>query len=219
MTPSARIPTWLRVAAVAIVGQDVAALLTSPITGVSIAWLLIGVFLAWFLLRGSRVAWVLAALSAAAQISAPLTLNGSAWLAVTAIIVLACLLAPSSRNAVWSERQWPVSDLRDSEWAVFGWLAHQADKLATRGATPGRGKVLLVLALCIAVLYPLVGALSNFHEGSAHGSVIVDVLWRVVWIGFSLLELALILLLIATVSRYGSRLTRGRKSSAARSKT
>jgi hypothetical protein len=234
MTHTARTPTWLRIAAAVIVAQDVVALLVSSITGVGVAWVAVGVLLAWFLLRGSRVAWVFAVFSAAAQLSAPLTLNGPVWLAVTAMIVLACLLAPSSRSFVWADGQRPASGpWRSAAQRIYRRFLALAYNLAVRVPLlgggpanekegvprPSRGKLILTLALSVVVLYPLVGALSNFHDGSARGSIIVDVLWRVVWIGFTFLRLALIILLVAAASHYASKVTQGRKSSTARSKT
>jgi hypothetical protein len=54
------------------------------------------ILVAWFLLRGSRVAWVIAVFSAAAQLAAPVAMSQPVWFGVAGAILLACLLVPTS---------------------------------------------------------------------------------------------------------------------------
>ncbi|HKB50386.1 MAG TPA: hypothetical protein VKC63_03025 [Solirubrobacterales bacterium] len=210
-------PAWLWIAAAAMVAQDLAAFIVSPITALSAGLLCVTVLLAWLLLRGSRVAWVLSVFSAAAQLAAPLTLNQPLWLAGPAVIFLACLLVPSSRAFVWGERQQQASGswrsatqrMHDRLLALAYGLVARVPGFGGRSAKeievadrPNRGKLIALLAVCVALLYPLIGAFYDFHHGSGQGSVVVDVLWRVVWVGYSFARLALIVLLAMAAYRY-----------------
>jgi hypothetical protein len=73
---------------------------------------------------------------------------------------------------------------------------------AGSGKPVSRGRLIVLLAVGVALLYPLVGALYDFHHGAASGSLIVDIIWRVVWIGFTLVRLGLIVLLVMAGHHY-----------------
>jgi hypothetical protein len=208
------------------VGQDLVAFILFPITALSAVSVGITVLLAWFLLRGSRVAWVLAVLLAAAQLAGPLTQNQPMWVAGIAAIFLACLLAPPLRAFVWTEGQrrarasglWlsATQRLYDRLMArVYGWVARVSEPggrpaKENEAADKPRGKLIVLLVVCVLILDPLVGMLYDFHHGSRRGSVIVDVLWRVVWIGYTFVRLALIVLLAMAAYRYLNRMVRRR---------
>lgn len=211
MTHTERIPAWLRIAAAMMVGEHLAVFITRPITALSAVSLGVTVLLAWFLLQGSRVAWVLAFLSAIAGLTAPFTLDQPVWLVVTGVIILGCLLASSSREFVWAEsRRRPSGSWRSAAKradnrilaVAYAWLARMATPGGWSSRKEGHGKLIAVLAVCVVLLVPVVGAVYQLHHGSGRGSVFVDVLWRVVWIGSSLARVALIALLAMAAYNY-----------------
>jgi hypothetical protein len=97
-----RTPTWLRIAAAMMAAEHLALFISPPVNALSGVSLVGALLVAWFLLRGSRVAWVLAIFWAASDLLAPFMTSEPVWLAGTAAIVLACLLTPPARGFVWA---------------------------------------------------------------------------------------------------------------------
>jgi hypothetical protein len=219
MTHTARTPVWLRIAAAAMVAQDLTAFILYPITALSAVLLGVTVLLAWLLLRGSRVAWMLSVFSAATQLIAPLTMNQPIWFAGVAAVLLACLLAPPSRAFVWERQERTGGSWRSTAQQMYGkfltfiygliarvpWPGEGSANEEGTVDRPGHGKLIGLLVICVVILVPLDNALHNFHQGSGSGSVIVDVLWRVVSVGDGLAQLALIALLVMAAYRYVTR--------------
>jgi len=58
------------------------------------------------------------------------------------------------------------------------------------------GWLIFYLALLVAVLVFVVGAVAEWHDGAGQGSIYVDVLWRVTWITFTVLKTTLIVLVV-----------------------
>jgi hypothetical protein len=207
MTHIAR-TAWLRIAAAVLVGQQLAWFLLRPITVLGSVSLGLVVLLACLLLLGSRVAWVLAGFLAVSQLTAPFTLGEPIWFAALAAVVLAGLLAPSSWAFIWTERKRRASGLswRKKSDRMYGRLLALADSTLRR-LPPwiSRGKLIVLLVVGVLIARPLVGALYDFHHGSARGNLLIDVVWRVVWIGYSLAELAAIVLVVMTAYRYLTR--------------
>jgi hypothetical protein len=96
-----QVPKWLVVAAVVMVGARAVSLIVAQDAVPKAISLAAAVIVAAFLLRGSRVAWVLALVASISLLTGPVVLDLSWWLAGTAVIVIAGLLAPSSRIYVW----------------------------------------------------------------------------------------------------------------------
>jgi drug/metabolite transporter (DMT)-like permease len=92
----------LRVAAAVMLGGQLAWFITHPSISGAAVLLAVGI-LAWLLLRGSRIAWVLAVFSGAVQTVGPLAFGQPIWFAASGMILLVCLLHPSSRAIVWTE--------------------------------------------------------------------------------------------------------------------
>ena len=167
MTNIARTPVWIRIAAAVMVGEGLGWLVLHPTIALGAVSLGVVVLLAWFLLRGSRVAWVLAVFWAATQLAAPFTMNQPVWLVGTAAIVLACLLAPPSYTFIWTERRSRAKvPWRSDAQRSYGRILDLAFDSAARVARLGRGKLIGVLAVCVLILVPLDGALYNLHHGS-----------------------------------------------------
>jgi hypothetical protein len=93
----------LLVAATVMVCGQLAWFITHPSMSGTAVLLVVGI-LAWLLLRGSRVVWVLAVVSGATQLVGPLAFGQPVWFAASGAILLVCLLHPSSRALVWAER-------------------------------------------------------------------------------------------------------------------
>lgn len=68
------------------------------------------------------------------------------------------------------------------------------------------GKWIGILVLAVVILVPLVGVLYDFHHGSGSDSLLVDITWRVVWIGYTIVRLALIVLLVMAAYRLVKRI-------------
>jgi hypothetical protein len=101
MTQIQRAPVWIQIAAAVTAAEHLALFVSPPVTALSGVSLVGGLLVAWFLLRGSKVAWAVAVFWAASDLLAPFTMNQPIWLAGTAAIVLICLLAPPARGFVW----------------------------------------------------------------------------------------------------------------------
>ena len=206
MTQDKRPPVWLSIGATAMVAQDLTFFIINPITAFSTIALTFAVLLAWLLLRGSRVAWVFAVFSAAAQLVAPLTMAQSVWLAGTGAILLACLLAPSSRTFIWAKRtQKTQHPWHAAMERLYGRFLATAYALITRIPwvdKAGRGMLIGLLAACVVVLLPLDGTLRNLHHGSGSGSAFVDVFYRIVSFADGLAQVALVIAVVMAIHHY-----------------
>lgn len=212
MTGKTRAPLWLRAATTVVVVESIAQFVFFPAAVLGAVTLSASILVAYFLLRGSRVAWVIIVFSATAQVAAPVATSQPVWYGVAGAILLACLLVPTSRRYVWAERprqrrptgQRAYARLIDSAYTLVGRLPGMGtalrDDVAAKFPSP-RGLVLLLI-VWILVFLPLVGALNNLRHGSAQGNELVDVLWHVLWIVWNLVLFSLIaLLVIAHTSR------------------
>jgi hypothetical protein len=206
---------WLRIAAAVLIGEQLAWFVLHPITALGSVFLGLVVLLVWQLLLGSRIAWVIAAFLAVGQLTAPLTLGGSVWSAALAALVLTCLLIPSSRAFVWAEKLQMSRDSNSPRSAVqriYRRLLALVYRWVPRLVKSFHGKFTLLLVACVLVLRPLVGALEDFHHGSGHGSVLVDVLSGAVSLCYSLAELAAIVLVAMAAYHYLKKRYGGGKS-------
>jgi len=62
--------------------------------------------------------------------------------------------------------------------------------------------LLAAVAIVTVVLLFLLGAVTEWQNGAGRGSVGVDILWRVVWVLYTLAKLILIAVLIATIRQW-----------------
>jgi hypothetical protein len=206
--PQTARPAWLSTAAAVLAGGQFAWFVLHPITVLGAISLGVVVLLAWLLLRGSRVAWVLAILVAASQLTTLLTLGESVWFAAPGAATLLCLLVPSSRAFVWEGKQRETRNVNSSGsvtqrmYDKFLSVVYGLLERAPAIERPIRGKYIILLIIGLLIAAPLVGALDNFHHGSARGNVLIDILWRVVWISFSLAQLAAIILIVIAGARF-----------------
>lgn len=97
-------PPWVRFAAILLFAERVALFAIRPSGVVGVVSLLAVVVVIWFLLEGSRIAWVISICWAATQVPAPFTYDAPGWVLVSATVVLISLLTNQSRAFVWTER-------------------------------------------------------------------------------------------------------------------
>jgi hypothetical protein len=223
MTNTFRLPAWLWIAVAVLVVERAVLLTLPPVTVLSAVVLAFSALIVWLLLRGSRVAWIVAVFSSAAQLTAPFTSGQPVWVTVPAAIILVCLLAPASREYIWAASQ--QRKLRRQGRSVqesysklrslpYGWAARlpALERQAAEGPR-NRGKLILLLSISIFIAAPLVGVLYRFHHGAGSGSLIVDVLWHVIWIVYSLTLFALIGLLMLAAYSHATGLKREKEAS------
>lgn len=210
MSHGKRAPLLLLVAVIGMVAQDLVVYAVHPITALSTASLGLGVLLAWFLLRSSRVAWVLVVLTLVAQVTGPLTVNQPIWLAGSGAVLLVLLLSPPTWRFVWKEKAQTVSqswhEIADRlSGGLWGAIVRAATRLSEVVGLPTRGVVIGVLAVCVFILLPLDGVLRHLHEGAESGSVIVDVLYRIVSIADGLAQIALVAAVIMAIYHFATK--------------
>jgi uncharacterized membrane protein len=67
------------------------------------------------------------------------------------------------------------------------------------------GWLIFYLALVVAVLLIVASVIYAWHHGSGQGNVLVDVVWRITWVTFSVLKVTLIVLLVIWGARWFGR--------------
>jgi hypothetical protein len=98
-------PKWLVCAAVAVIVEALLLAVATP-GFISVAAVGVTVIFALLMLKGSRLAWVLAALSAVGQLVESVVAGDNSWVAPTLSCIAAiCLLAPPSFRYIWGPRQ------------------------------------------------------------------------------------------------------------------
>jgi hypothetical protein len=178
-------PRWLIAAATATVAESVALFAVGPIT-VSRGLLGPGlaVIIAWFLLRGNRIAWIFTVFGAVLQIPFVFANNEPLWLLGISVIALYGLLVQSSRKFVWRKRSprpfgSPLATLQrfagqvraGGYWAMMRLAGEISNERIVTKKLIGR------LGVCVGLLFLAEGTLTLWHNHSGRSSVIVTVLW------------------------------------------
>lgn len=219
MTHMARAPIWLWVAAATLVGLEFIGLLFRPVTAFGMASFAGIVLLAWLLLRGSRVIWVLAVAATAAELVLSLIVEEPLWLGGIAGIRLGCLLAPSSRAFVWAaqsqRRGRPAGDGQAptekgpptvAPVSLAAFFVHlEGLERAGRDLVKRKtydNKLFGWLAASVVLLMAGIGALYALDEGVGQDSVVVDVLWSVFSAIYKIVLLTFVALVVVRVYRY-----------------
>jgi hypothetical protein len=63
-------------------------------------------------------------------------------------------------------------------------------------------RVIWRLIVAFLILVPVVGRFSDYREGAGHGKLLIEVVWRLVWISYNLLQVAIVALLLLAIYRY-----------------
>lgn len=175
------------------------------------------VMLAWlfFLLKGVRWVWIVAVgLSILAFV--PDVISGSlGWQGVAlGLVSPVLLLLPVTRRYFVDHGGGALSPGRGSAKSLrqrtLGVAAGKIQQLAARAAADpnapiANGWFVFYLALVVVVLGIVESVVYSWHHGSGHGNVFVDVLWHVTRVVDSVLQLALIVLLVIWGSRWFGR--------------
>ena len=203
MTRMGRAPAWLWIAAATLIAHGVEALLRHPSGVIWIVSLCVAVVLSWLLLHASRTAWVLILVVSVSQLITPFATDGPLWIVALAAVRLVCLLAPSSRDFIWSVRESIEPSSRErvtpSRWHSISLLAlTPSTELGTVGDLVKQkaldNKFLVRLAIVVVVLMLTLTPLYEAQQGFGRDSVVVDVVWIVAWVSFNFAFLALIVL-------------------------
>lgn len=180
---------YLVVASTAALAQSLIPMFAGPsvpkVAGISVAVLLV-----WFLLRGSRIAWVILLVGAVVDVVASLA-SGRGYGTLICGTVMACgLLAPASARYIWHRPcytySWkeklgqlrPIKKIQDAALRalvqIAGWESVRQDKQDREE----RRYSTLVWRLGIAwvVLLLLGGGINNWQHGSGRNSTLVIVL-------------------------------------------
>jgi hypothetical protein len=218
----AQSPLPLRVFSVVFLGELILTFLLGHLfrhVALGLFALAFGAAIAWYVPRGSRVAWSLVLFSVILTLVVHPFLGGSPWWGyITGVVYAISLCLPVSLRFVWVPGSAPPKfapgsasigrhrahfRFIDSAYALAerlrGLRTALADEAAAR--SPGFGNLVVLLVVWVVVFFPLVGTLDNLRHGSARGNEAVDVLWHVSWIAWNLVLFALIALLVIARSR------------------
>lgn len=198
-------PIWLWAFAVLTVGQAIVATIGRGPLSPFLFFLGFEFIFVWLVLRGVRVVWCFAVLGEAVGVIGP-AWGEPAWAAALSALGLALLFVPASRTYVWQE-----SRLRRQVAIVEAGAYGLATRVATGllweemwewvGTRAVNWRFIGKVALFYVLTIPLVSLLAGAREGSGHESLVIAVLWRVVWIPHNLALLTLFFLFIAAVIR------------------
>jgi hypothetical protein len=91
-------------------------------------------------------------------------------------------------------------------WA-YAWMYAQGSNFWERLTSPGQvpfvnARVIWRLIIAFLILVPLIGRFSDYREGAGHDSLFIQVVWRVVWVSYNLLQVAIVALLLLAIYRY-----------------
>lgn len=211
-----KIPLSLVGASAVILGEAIVRFATSPMHPLNALSIAIAVLLAGFLARGSRIAWLIAALGAATGFAAPVAWHESWWVLLPSVVIGICLIAPASMDFVWKDRPVRPSD----KWIASARLGFRRVEASSTTLSLNRGlmrlgvyrpdsrplvklqSLLAAVAVATAALFVLMGAVAEWHHGGGSDSVGVDVLWWVVWIVYTLAKLILVGVLLVTIYQW-----------------
>lgn len=220
-------PLWLWVAAVLIVGQALVVFGFNPtfVTSVAIPSALL---FALFLLRGSRIAWLVVLTGLVTQpIFAGVGVS-QRWTLVSSGIAAVCLLVPETIRFVWSRNGKPGSASLDAVEAdqnslpcksnapkpahllgevarhliawMAGWPTQNANGSGKR--LPRSFKVLIWrLGICCVATIVLVGLTYEWQHGSGEGDLYVDIIARISWNLYLLAQISFIAAVVVAISR------------------
>jgi hypothetical protein len=212
------VPSSLKVAAGAMAVAQLLAFALSTITALAAASVSVTCLVACFVWSTrSRITWLLALIWAIGQIVGSVMLDEHLWLIFPAGVALVCLMLSSSRLFIWSStrsgsllfrsdtQQWRGHAL-SVLYGTFITYVHSAVGLShtiTRD-TRKLGRIIGLIVASLIVLYPLVGLVYNFQHGSGRGSILVDILWHLVWLCYVIAQVVLVIVVILAVYRYTS---------------
>jgi hypothetical protein len=213
-----RPPIWIYLAALA---MPLSALL--PISEprlINLLALLVAIVFAGLLVRGSRVAWIVALVGALGQPVETMVTGGLDWSVPLSVVMAGCLLAPPSLHFIWQSehrRRVPLRLLsraydgaRELSYRALAYFAGwETEVLDRKPWEPGRYRSLLVrVGCCTLILLVLVTFTYNWQQTqpSRAMGILADVMWTL----YAVFQVAFIALGLVAIYR---RLSHGRQAS------
>lgn len=207
---------WLAVAIVLLVGQTLVLFALDP-SAVKALSIVVAVFLALLLLRGSRLAWAALLIGAAGHLVSSAISTESYWALAVGGIAVICLLAPSSVRLVWIQRpRRPAGRLRQAFERFYGRLNTSAYGMLVRVAGWENGELdtdatqtqrsyrLLIwrLGVSCVLLLVLVGTSESWIEDSEQANSVLTVIADVIWVCYALVQIAFIAVVLLAMYRH-----------------
>lgn len=209
---------WLLSAAVVMTCQTLVLFALNPGL-VEAAFILVAALFAWFLLRGSRLAWGLVLLGVADQlVSSGLSLEHP-WELVVDGIVVVCLLVPSSVRFIWtqppkrqSRKRWlktgkAITRVRALVSRMFLRLAGWNDAKSEMGSFSRQrsyGTLILRLGMACVSLFLLAAMAYEWQHDSGHGAAVANIAATVSWDIYVVVQLGFIVVVGIALYRHFS---------------
>jgi hypothetical protein len=176
------IPLPLWIAAVVVVAEAVIlSSLSSASLPQTIGAICITALLTWWLLRGSRIAWLLLMAGSASLLAGPWLFGQPLYTFLSGVVILVCLLMRSVIRYVWGEVN--TSGSRQSVERV-AWTVLNTDlRGIPRIAVTHRHRLhqlLFYSGFAVLLATPVIIRLRPYHEGLGPGLQVGDVIWTVV---------------------------------------
>jgi len=177
----------------------------------------IALLLSWYLLRRSRIAWLVLLISAAWATIAPIGASSGGWVRVTNIILVICLLIPRATSYVWTRQS---VDEQQASLPINAWWHRVSEsfyagvaKVAaweSEAERPSRSYGILIWRLGVSIVFLLVGigVIGTWQEDAGGDSVVIAVLSDIAWTAYFVVQLAFFAAVILAIR--GHVLRRGR---------
>lgn len=175
----------------------------------------IAVLVSAFVLKGSRVAWGIASISAGGQVVEAISANRSLWLGILNLAVLVCLLVPSSIRFLWGREQ---SGEKSEEFglgkawqAVQGFLYRSLTiaagwETSFDGESPSRPsksyRTLIVrLGLAAVLMLLLIGLTYNWQQETGN-DVVPNLIADIVWTSWAVIQVSFVVVVFLALFRH-----------------
>jgi hypothetical protein len=218
VTSSENIPDTVWAAGAAIVGGGLFVLVGRSFHAEGLLSLGLVIATALLLLRGTAVGWWLAMFWAVANSSAPFVFGSPIWIAVVGLGVALALITRSAREYCFTTHR--SASVASAPAAIGRDISVHASRAADMAAEVSyaaagggwrevwnrlpvarisRKRAFFGFLFASLLLLPAIAALGALHRGSAHGSQLVDVIYRVVGDAAFLAHVGLVVTLVLIV--------------------
>jgi energy-coupling factor transporter transmembrane protein EcfT len=216
MVDSPRSQVWVAIASAGLIGQVLVMFLVDP-GWVPVTTLGIAALVGAFLLRGSRVAWSIAAVSAGGQLVEAIFANQPLWIGILNAAVLGCLFVPASIRFVWRKGQ---PDARSKalslgrmqqgthEFLYRGLAVAAGWETSFNGESHGRTSksyrtLIWRLGLLTLLMLLFVGLTYSWQQETGD-DVVPNVVADVAWTSYAVMQVALLVVVSLAVIRHFS---------------
>jgi len=179
--PRAPLPLWIAAIVVVVEAVILSFVSSAPVPGV-LGAICVTVLLAWLLLRGSRIAWILLVAGSASLLAGPWLFDQPLYTFLSGIVILVCLFTRSVISYVWGDVSREIWNHQRVE--RLAWTVRTADLRAIpRIAVTYRHRlhqVLFYLGFGVLLATPIIIRLRSYHEGLGPGLQAGDIIWGAV---------------------------------------